>query len=176
MSWENLSRYAPGYEPEWVLEARKEASKRSMEYAKARRLKSEAAALELAGQIEGELTVADFKRIGVSCGLGPWVLRRLLEESGYCLPERHAGYPATWPKWATEYVANWITENIKPATYADEWISMDDCCIALMKSDHELDELLTNRGVRMALEAHGFKTVRRANGRGIVGYCIKREL
>jgi len=45
-----------------------------------------------------------------------------------------------------------------------------------MKAEHDLEELLTNRGVRMALEAHGFKTVRRANGRGIVGYCIKREL
>jgi hypothetical protein len=174
MAFENLYRWAPGYEPEWVLEARKEASKRRMEYAKARRMKAEATALDMARQIEGDLTAADFARIGVAAGLGPWVLRRVLEDAGHSVAEWYAGYPTTWPKWACEYVASWINEHVKPGAYGDEWLSMDDCCIALMKAEHDLEELLTNRSVRMALEAHGFKTVRRANGRGIVGYCIKR--
>lgn len=175
MAFQNLYRWEPGYEPEWVHDARKEQTAKVLACRKTRRHKSEVLARELASQIEGALTVKDLERIGEECKLGPLVLRRVLADVGREIPIAGAGYPATWPRKYYEVIARWIEGRIIAGQYGDEWLSVDSCVVELMRDHPELCDILTTRGVRMAIESHGFKTVRRADGRGIVGYCIKRD-
>lgn len=125
------------------------------------------------------LHTSDVVKIAAESGLGPIVLAGLLRGYGFIVPEginAATGYSTRWPRWMRAAARKWINESIADGRYGDEWLSVDDCVVEFFKAVPEAEDYVTSRSMRMALDVEGFKTVRRANGRGIVGYCIKREL
>lgn len=170
----NLYRWEKGLEPEWVFEARKDHIEAIKQWRIATRKRSSAEAISLAaGIIEGggRLDYSALSGIGAQCKLGPVVLRRILEQAGFEFERTLKGYPAGWPWFVKGRVSEFIGR-IKPGQYRDEWLSVEDCVIWVMRAARETEEYITARGMRMALEAEGFVTVRRADGRGIVGYVL----
>jgi len=125
-----------------------------------------------AREVRQEVRQVDFDRIMAETGIRARSLLALLVELG--LEYRGGfGYPVSWPGWQKQYVARWIEEKIIPSIDYDDWLSLDEIGVSMMRDDEDKDVDITNRGLRMALESHGYKTIRRADSRGIIGYRIK---
>jgi hypothetical protein len=173
--WQNLYRWEPGYEPDWVAEARREKIAVIRACQRLAREKAEAEAIRLAREVSGEIDSAALEAIGKECKLGPLILKRVLASVGYEIkgPQKHSGYPVSWPHRVRECVAGFVRGKIKKGDYGDDWLSIDAIVVALGRQHTDIFDYLSSRGVRIALEAEGFTTVRRAEGRGIVGYKLQ---
>lgn len=138
--------------------------------ARKRRWQSERAREMLAALPFGAVSQSSFDQIKAETGIKARALLAIMSEVGREF-RGVLGYPASWPEWLRGYVARWIEGRIVAAQFDDQWLGLDSIAVAMMRDEPDVD--ITNRGLRMALEAHGYKTIRRADGRGIVGYRIK---
>lgn len=121
------------------------------------------------------LQKSDIVRIAGESGLGPIVLSGLLRNAGFIVPDginAATGYATSWPKWLRSAARTWINESIAEGRYGDEWLSVDDCVVAFLKTTPEAIEYVSSRSMRMALDMEGLQTIRRAEGRGMVGKII----
>lgn len=122
------------------------------------------------------LQIPDVVSISKEHGLSVLVVAKLLRAVGFRIPEginSWTGYATNWPKWLRAGCREWINASIESGKYGDEWLSVDQCVVSLLKQMPEAGEYVTTRGMRMALEIEGYPTVRRSEGRGIIGYVIK---